>query len=111
MKYFGALLAMLYITNASAVSVASVSVEDAEKLQTISTLENDLTILDSEIAKCEKSKKGWIAATVVGSAGVVATGVAAGVQGAQISKKKAELADHNEDIANKQNELSSLQNK
>ena len=124
MKYFfGVLLAGLYIVNASALSVSnttvaaglsgpmlsSVSVSDAEKIKTISTLENDLIILDSEISKCEKSKKGWIAATVIGSAGVVATGVAAGVQGAKITNKKQELAGHNTDISQKQQQLQELQ--
>ena len=47
------------------------------------------------LAKCEKQKKGWIAATVIGSAGVVATGVAAGVQGVQIKEKKDELTELN----------------
>lgn len=59
-----------------------------EDARTIQTLENDIRILDSEIKKCEKSKKGWIAGTVIGSAGVAATGIAAIVQGVQISKAK-----------------------
>lgn len=61
-----------------------------EDARTIQTLENDIRILDSEIKKCEKSKKGWIAGTVIGSAGVAATGIAAIVQGVQISKAKDE---------------------
>ena len=89
--------------------VASVGATDSDKLQTIAILENDLTILDSEIMKCEKSKKGWIAATVVGSAGVVATGVAAGVQGAKIAEKKKELLEHNAEINKRKDELQSLQ--
>ena len=124
MKNFVVLLACLYVGSASALSVSNTSatsasqtgaavgtigVDDAEKIKMIATLENDLTILDSEILKCEKSKKGWIAATVIGSAGVVATGVAAGVQGAQIADKKQELAGHNQDITNKQNQLKELQ--
>lgn len=125
MKKFVVLLACLYVGSASALSVTNTSasasavqtgaavgtigVDDAEKIKMIATLENDLTILDSEILKCEKSKKGWIAATVIGSAGVVATGVAAGVQGAQIADKKQELAGHNQDIENKQNQLKELQ--
>ena len=124
MKYFfGVLLAGLYVVNASALSVSnptvaaglsapvlsSVSVGDAEKIRTIATLEDDITILDAELKKCEKGKKGWIAATVIGSAGVVATGVAAGVQGAQITNKKQELAGHNTDISQKQQQLQQLQ--
>lgn len=90
------------------VGSGGINADDSAKLQMISTLENDITILDAEIRKCEKSKKGWIAATVIGSAGVVATGVAAGVQGAKLSKKKDELKDINTDIANKQKELNSI---
>jgi len=59
-----------------------------EDARTIQILENDIRILDAEIKKCEKSKKGWIAGTVIGSAGVAATGIAAIVQGVQISKAK-----------------------
>jgi hypothetical protein len=123
MKYLvSVLVACLYIANANAVSVtnatssaglsapvlSAVTTDDAAKIRTIATLEDDITILDSEISKCEKSKKGWIAATVIGSAGVVATGVAAGVQGAQIADKKKELAQHNQDIADKQQQLNEL---
>ena len=54
----------------------------------IATLENDIRILDEEIEKCKKQKKGWIAATVIGAAGTVATGVAAGVQGAKLKEAK-----------------------
>ena len=119
MKYlFSVLLSCLFVNIAIAsvsdtvnVSniVASVGATDSDKLQTIAILENDLTILDSEIMKCEKSKKGWIAATVVGSAGVVATGVAAGVQGAKIAEKKKELLEHNAEINKRKDELQSLQ--
>ena len=119
MKYlFSVLLSCLFVNIAIAsVSdvvnvgniVASVGSTDSDKLQTIAILENDLTILDSEIMKCEKSKKGWIAATVVGSAGVVATGVAAGVQGAKIAEKKKELLEHNAEINKRKDELQSLQ--
>ena len=119
MKYlFSVLLSCLFVNIAIAsVSdavnvgniVASVGSTDSDKLQTIAILENDLTILDSEILKCEKSKKGWIAATVVGSAGVVATGVAAGVQGAKIAEKKKELLEHNAEINKRKDELQSLQ--
>ena len=68
----------------------NISMEDA---RTIQILENDIRILDAEIKKCEKSKKGWIAGTVIGSAGVAATGIAAIVQGVQISNKKKELKE------------------
>ena len=98
MKYiFLILMAVMISGNAFAIPVSDSSVvativgEDMEKIQTIATLEDDIITLKSELEKCKKSKKGWIAATVVGSAGVVATGVAAGVQGAQIADKKDQL--------------------
>ena len=58
-------------------------------------------MLDEEIAKCKKQKKGWIAATVVGAAGVVATGTAAAIQGVKIGEKK-------DTYESKQKELKSL---
>mgnify|MGYP003296877416 CR=1 FL=1 len=98
MKYiFFILMAVIISGNVFAIPVSDSSVvativgEDMEKIQTIATLEDDIITLKSELAQCQKSKKGWIAATVVGSAGVVATGVAAGVQGAQIADKKDQL--------------------
>ena len=75
------------------------------KLQTISTLENDIAILEDELKKCEKSKKGWKAATIAGAIGVVATGVAAGVQASKIKQNKVEISDLNKDISNKRAEL------
>ncbi len=75
------------------------------KLQTISTLENDIAILEDELKKCEKSKKGWKAATIAGAIGVVATGVAAGVQASKIKQNKAEISDLHKDISNKRAEL------
>lgn len=75
------------------------------KLQTISTLENDIAILEDELKKCEKSKKGWKVATIAGAIGVVATGVAAGVQASKIKQNKAEISDLNKDISNKRAEL------
>lgn len=77
---------------------AGISVEDFDEDSAIATLENDIRILDEEIAKCEKSKKGWIAATVIGGAGVVATGVAAGVQGVKIKEQKDEIKSQKETI-------------
>lgn len=62
-----------------------------EEERTKTALRNDIRILDEEINKCQKQKRAWTAATVVGSVGVVATGVSAGVQGAKLKEKKATL--------------------
>ena len=77
---------------------SGVSYEEMDEAGAIATLENDIAILDAEIEKCQKQKKGWIAATVIGSAGVVATGVAAGVQGIKIKEKKDTLADKTKEL-------------
>ncbi len=93
---FGLISALVVGTNASAKVVdvnrqyatsqmEEMTIEDARNIQ---ILENDIRILDAEIKKCESSKKGWIAGTVIGSAGVLATGIAAIVQGVQISDTK-----------------------
>ena len=99
-----------------AVSMQNISMQKAAALEEISpqdqiaieTLENDIRILDEEIAKCEKKKKGWIAATVIGSVGVVSTGVAAAVQGAKISEKKSNLAAKEQTLQGLQEQSKSL---
>ena len=63
-----------------------------DEAEDIATLEQDIRILDEEIAKCKKQKKGWIAATVVGGVGTVSTGIAAAVQGVKLKEKKDEVA-------------------
>ena len=60
------------------------------EMEAISTLRADIQSLDEQIAQCEKQRKGWVAATVVGSVGVVGTGIGAIVQGKQVGEKKAE---------------------
>ncbi|MBR4891718.1 MAG: hypothetical protein IKZ34_00860 [Alphaproteobacteria bacterium] len=82
------------------VSNASTEIDGLKEAQDIATLENDILILKSELSKCQKSKKGWIAATVIGSAGVVATGIAAGVQGAQIKEQKNTISNTEQEIKN-----------
>ena len=81
----------------------------ADEAEDIAILENDIAILDEEIAKCKKQKKGWIAATVIGTAGTVATGVAAAVQGAKISEKKDMSAEKRHEVEAKDRELQELQ--
>lgn len=78
--------------------------------EAIATLENDIRILDEEIAKCKKQKKGWIAATVIGAAGVVATGTAAGIQGAKISDKKGDLKEKQSELKTEKDKLTDINN-
>ena len=65
--------------------------ESYQEMQEIATLENDIRILDEEIAKCKKKKKGWTAATIVGGAGVIATGIGAIVQNNKLKENKETL--------------------
>ena len=83
--------------------------EIGEDTDAIAILENDIRILDEEIAKCQKQKKGWIAATVIGAAGTVATGVAAGVQGVKLKEKKEEYKETKQEWDTAKKELTKKQ--
>jgi len=58
---------------------------------TIKDLDAEIAQIESEQRRCEKAKKNWTVATVVGGVGVVGTGVGAVVQSKQINTKKDEL--------------------
>ena len=67
-----------------------IDLQGMSEMEAISTLRAEIQSLDEQIAKCEKQRKGWVAATVVGGAGVLGTGIGAIVQGKQVGEKKAE---------------------
>ena len=94
-------------------SIAAVGEEvpSMDEQEMIATLENDIRILDEEIAKCQKQKKGWIAATVIGGAGVVSTGVAAAVQGVKIKDQKDTLSDQTKTLKDLQKQKTDLDTK
>lgn len=73
--------------------------EGMDEMSVVSTLRHDIQLLDEEIAACERKRKGWVAATVVGGVGVVGTGVAALVQNSKIQDKKSELNRVQSDIS------------
>ena len=77
---------------------------DIDEEAAIATLEQDIRIIDEKLNTCKKQKKGWVAATVIGGAGVLSTGIVAAVQAGQIKTKKNELDD-------KQKELKELNTK
>ena len=58
------------------------------KEEVLQTLKNEIQQIDSEMLRCEKAKKGWVAATVIGGVGVAATGTAAIVQTVKMNEKK-----------------------
>ncbi|MCL2331276.1 MAG: hypothetical protein FWC61_01895 [Proteobacteria bacterium] len=67
--------------------------ELANKTALRAALKAEIAQIDSEISRCNKAKTNWTAATVVGSVGVVGTGIGAIVQHNQIQSKKRELSD------------------
>ena len=68
------------------------------EMEVVSTLRHDIQALDEQIATCERKRKGWVAATVVGGVGALSTGIAALVQHDNIQDKKSELQRIQSDI-------------
>ena len=62
----------------------------------IQELKEEIKQIDSEQMRCEKAKKGWLVATVVGGVGVVATGTAAIVQADKLKKQKTDTTKKSE---------------
>ena len=85
---FSTLISFLYCLPVFAQTDIDSQIKYKEEL--VQTLKNEIQQIDSEMVRCEKAKKGWVAATVIGSAGVVATGTAAIVQGVKLNEKKQE---------------------
>lgn len=73
--------------------------EGMSEMEVVQTLRHDIQLLDEEINKCERKRKGWVAATVVGGVGVVGTGIGAIVQHNKIQGKKAELGHVQGEVA------------
>ncbi len=92
--------------------------EGMNEMEVVSTLRHDIQALDEQIATCERKRKGWVAATVVGGVGVVGTGIAAIVQHNKIQDKKSELNrvqsdvdSAKQDLQQAEKELRDLENK
>ena len=76
------------------ISCSSVFADDTElaeqvryKEEVLRTLKEEISQIDSEMLRCEKAKKGWVAATVIGGVGVAATGTAAIIQTVKMKEK------------------------
>ena len=69
-----------------------------DEMTVVQTLRHDIQLLDEEIMQCERKRKGWVAATVVGGVGALSTGIAALVQHDNIQDKKSELQRIQSDI-------------
>ena len=75
------------------------------EMEVVSTLRHDIQALDEQIATCERKRKGWVAATVVGGVGVAATGIAAIVQHNKIQDKKTELESVKKDVSDAKHQV------
>ncbi|MBO4700971.1 MAG: hypothetical protein J5620_04480 [Alphaproteobacteria bacterium] len=73
--------------------------EGMSEMEVVQTLRQDIQLLDEEIMKCDRKRKGWVAATVVGGVGVVGTGIGAIVQHNKIQDKKSELGHVQGEVA------------
>ena len=92
-------------SNAIDVSAVIPGTEGMSEMEVIQTLKHDIELLDEELRTCERKKKGWVAATVVGGVGVVGTGIAALVQNSNIQDKKSEVKRIQDDINSTNQEI------
>ena len=60
-------------------------------------LKQQIDAVDSEIARCEKTMKGWKATTIIGGIGAVASGIGIIAQNQQIKENKKVLQDISEE--------------
>ncbi|MDR1337604.1 MAG: hypothetical protein LBJ73_01070 [Rickettsiales bacterium] len=56
----------------------------------IRELEDEMFKMDSELRRCDRMRRDWRTATIIGGIGVVGTATGAIIQAAQISKQKKE---------------------
>jgi len=85
--------------------------EGMDEMSVVQTLRHDIQLLNEEIATCERKRKGWVAATVVGGVGVVGTGVAALVQNSKIQDKKSELKQVQSNVDSTKQDVKSAQSR
>lgn len=58
------------------------------KEQIVQELKSEIAQIDSEMVRCERVKKNWQTATIIGGVGVAATGAAAIIQVVNANKSK-----------------------
>lgn len=78
------LLGVIYMARGDDIDLGS---EIIYKYKLIEELKKEITQIDSENARCQRAKNGWVAATVVGGVGVVATGTVAIIQASKLKDK------------------------
>lgn len=80
----------LCVFNAFADDVNAMDAEIQDKEAFVQQLKDEISQIDSEMARCERVKKNWKAATIVGGIGTVATGTAAIIQSVKLKKQKSQ---------------------
>ena len=60
------------------------------KEQVVQRLKDEITQIDSEMMRCQNTKKKWKTATIIGGVGVVATGAAAIIQTVNANKSETD---------------------
>lgn len=88
MKLFFPICSFLFFGTAAFGADNNLDAQIRYKEQLVNELKEEIAQIDSEMVRCQKAKKGWVAATVVGGVGVAATGTAAIVQGVKINQQK-----------------------
>ncbi len=83
----------------SAIEINNQELELAKLSENIKFLEQEISQIDLELSKCERSKKGWKAATVIGSVGVVGTGTGIVVQSVQLKKANKDSDGKRDDVS------------
>lgn len=86
-------VATLCTFNAFADDVDLINTEIQEKEALVQKLKNEILQIDSEIMRCERVRKNWKTATIVGGVGTVATGTAAVIQAVKLNKQKSQVDD------------------
>ena len=98
-------------SNAMDVSLVVPGTEGMSEMEVVATLRHDIELLDEELRTCERKRKGWVAATVVGGVGVVGTGIGALVQNSKIQDKKSEIKRVDAEISSTESEIKNAKEK
>ena len=87
---------LIFDLNVAVADTDGLSAQVQYKEQLLQELKEEIQQINSEMLRCEKAKKGWVAATVVGAVGVAATGTAAIVQVEKTKKQKTDTTKNPE---------------
>jgi uncharacterized protein YlxW (UPF0749 family) len=67
-------------------------------------LRQQIQDIDRQLSECKKNKKNWTAATIIGSVGVVGSGVLVGIEANKLVKSKKEKSNKESDETEGEND-------